>query len=611
MNKSIAILALAATALTASARYHAPYDYPRVLWDISSEQRIFETGNYARLITLQDGRLIAAAESYGPNGIKVCYSNDNGDRWTTPELIAPNPVNNISNCVPDLIQLTDGTIIVGYNPRPHGDYTVDRRFGIRCVRSTDNGETWSDPIYIYDASHTFEDGCWEPSFLEMPDGELHCYFANEHPYTSSGEQEISLCRSFDKGLTWSAPERVTFRAGHRDGMPSAIITAAGDIVVIVEDNGQPGYNGFRATTMRCTVEQNWHDCWVDGNSPNRHMIFANNTDKQNLSAAPYIRRLRNDYTLASWQGTNPLTGGLDMFTAVGNKDALRFKQVAQPFHTTDGDRQWNSVNVAFDNRVFALSSHGGIYLMKGSVIDYVKADFGTPTIDASYSKDPWTSPRCEQIVLGQSARTRGAFDFLYDNECLYMLAFVSDNDQITDRDTDRDGVYLTIDTTNNPDNYPQDGMYRIFFDIDGSVKMQEGHNNRWNASEASLDGIRKEFKIGRTYYVLEVAIPWSVFGWGGPRVEQTMRMNIEINDIRKKELRVEGFPDAVSRQSWTWPEFRLTPSENVGIVAAEADASGADAPVEWFNLQGLPVANPAGGIFIRRQGTKVTKEFLK
>ena len=42
-------------------------------------------------------------------------------------------------------------------------------------------------------------------------------------------------------------------------------------------------------------------------------------------------------------------------------------------------------------------------------------------------------------------------------------------------------------------------------------------------------------------------------------------------------------------------------------ISAEADA---DAPVEFYDLQGRMVANPQGGIFIRRQGNKVTKVAL-
>lgn len=54
--------------------------------------------------------------------------------------------------------------------------------------------------------------------------------------------------------------------------------------------------------------------------------------------------------------------------------------------------------------------------------------------------------------------------------------------------------------------------------------------------------------------------------------------------------------------------FLYTPAptaiENVG---ADTDA---DAPVEYYNLQGVRVENPAGGLFIRRQGNKVEKVIL-
>ncbi len=35
-----------------------------------------------------------------------------------------------------------------------------------------------------------------------------------------------------------------------------------------------------------------------------------------------------------------------------------------------------------------------------------------------------------------------------------------------------------------------------------------------------------------------------------------------------------------------------------------------NAPVEYFNLQGIRVANPENGVFIRRQGSSVSKVVL-
>ena len=42
-----------------------------------------------------------------------------------------------------------------------------------------------------------------------------------------------------------------------------------------------------------------------------------------------------------------------------------------------------------------------------------------------------------------------------------------------------------------------------------------------------------------------------------------------------------------------------------GVIAEE------NAPVEYFNLQGVRVDNPSNGIFIKRQGSKVSKVVVK
>lgn len=58
-------------------------------------------------------------------------------------------------------------------------------------------------------------------------------------------------------------------------------------------------------------------------------------------------------------------------------------------------------------------------------------------------------------------------------------------------------------------------------------------------------------------------------------------------------------------------------SESVTIMISEIDPSGLvniaadqNAPVEYFNLQGMKVENPAAGLYIKRQGNTVTKVVL-
>ena len=53
--------------------------------------------------------------------------------------------------------------------------------------------------------------------------------------------------------------------------------------------------------------------------------------------------------------------------------------------------------------------------------------------------------------------------------------------------------------------------------------------------------------------------------------------------------------------------FAVASTSGVGSIEAE----NADAPVKYYNLQGVEVANPSNGIFIKVQGTKATKEYVK
>lgn len=60
------------------------------------------------------------------------------------------------------------------------------------------------------------------------------------------------------------------------------------------------------------------------------------------------------------------------------------------------------------------------------------------------------------------------------------------------------------------------------------------------------------------------------------------------------------------------PQLLLTSVVKMESTAIEdIDIDSVNAPVEYFNLQGVRVANPENGLFIRRQGNKVTKVIIK
>ena len=542
------------------------YQRSRIFWDMSSRRTVFGSGGYARIIQLHDGRLLATCES---GGIVIAFSDDNGNTWGSPVRIVNN-VNRVPNCVPDLIQLSDGTIIVAYNPRPSAPYTTGRKFGIRCKRSVDNGATWSDEIFVNDARHTFEDGCWEPSMLELPSGELQLYFADEGPYTSSNEQQISLCRSFDGGKTWSAAQKVSFRAGYRDGMPSPVLLSDhSSIVIAIEDNGWPGIGDFFPTTVRCPLADNWSGgFFVDSNSAMRQKAHNVSAAK---GGAPYIRVLPWGETVLSWQSYYNNGDKLNMLTAVGDENATDFKALTHPFVIgSDQQALWNSLAVIDTGVVVAVSGIGGkVEMIKGYPMRQFEATKATPAVDGKVSADDvYVRPSANQVTMGFRNNLPTAADFAYDAENLYFVATVDDDTRSADG-TSGDGVRLSLDVRDTPTSSVSGETVRLFMGRDGSSTAWLGTGGTWKA--VTYDGIVVKKSDNGVRYTVETAIPWAMLGLESAPMGRHMSVNIEVQNKRPSGIVTERINDTRPSAPTTWMGFWLREaggSTGVGHVTA-------------------------------------------
>ena len=58
-----------------------------------------------------------------------------------------------------------------------------------------------------------------------------------------------------------------------------------------------------------------------------------------------------------------------------------------------------------------------------------------------------------------------------------------------------------------------------------------------------------------------------------------------------------------------WAKFNLVKASEAGIEGVEIDSN--NAPAVYYNLQGVKVANPENGVFIKVQGGKVSKVLVK
>lgn len=330
-------------------------------WDVTSLLRVAEEGGYPRLRRLSDRSLLIVYENW--SGFVVLQrSHDRGQSWSEPEIVfekftyvdsvtSQSTIVNIAN--PEFIQLENGDILLATNLRPATEGLYP--FSIALQRSMDNGKSWSDPSILYQASSYFRDGCWEPSFLLLPDGALHIYFANESPYRESDEQEISMLNSYDNGYTWSRDHTtVSFRGGYRDGMPVPVRDDS-HIYLVIEDN----YSGqFKPYIIKSDIENAWEQP-VFGNSPDRNNALLASLPDSVYAGAPYMIRTEEGVYLLSYQTTEHRSPNWILSTMevqISNSPS-HFKNPTRPFCVPlNKSAKWNSLAYIGNHTVIALTS---------------------------------------------------------------------------------------------------------------------------------------------------------------------------------------------------------------------------------------------------------------
>lgn len=351
----------------------------RIAWDYTSMQQIAEMGGYPRLARLKDSSVFVIYETR-TGDIHFKRSWDDGKTWSKASAVfskfayssldGKTTVVNIAN--PEVKQLQNGDIIIACNYRPRQEEIAPYSIVIR--RSLDNGRTWLPPQTLYVAAPRFGDGCWEPSLMQLPSGELQVYFANENPYRSSNEQEISMVKSLDNGQTWSSQcFTVSFRQGKRDGMPVPVLTDK-DIIVAIEDNK---IDQFKPYLVRTPISENWKQP-VLSDSENRNYALDKTITDSVYMGAPYLLKLPNNQILLSYQTNENRAHDWELSTmevTIGDQDAKSFGNRTRPFDVPlDKEAKWNSLALWDKHTVVALAStnfkskHIAPWIIKGYII---------------------------------------------------------------------------------------------------------------------------------------------------------------------------------------------------------------------------------------------------
>lgn len=320
-----------------------PATAPRIEWDTHTLTLVAEGGWYGRIRRVKGPRLICAYEHRG--GVRVSHSADNGKSWKPGALAARIAYGHAAN--PELLVTRGSGVLLFVNERPSDGV---HPFAISMARSTDGGQTWSDLQVLYAADTRFENGCWEPAAVQMPDGEIRVVFANESPYRETHEQEISMMVSRDGGQTWSPLRAVSFRPRARDGMPvPALLGPKREMHVAIEDSGLSGL-------MKPVIVRVGDALPVSPGSPDRWAALAEQPAPEVNVAAPYLVAMPTGVTVLSSQSSE---GGRKprMVVYLGDRQARGFGSMSEPFAMAgDADGMWNSLFVKSRNVVTAVSS---------------------------------------------------------------------------------------------------------------------------------------------------------------------------------------------------------------------------------------------------------------
>lgn len=278
---------------------------------------------YGRARRLDDGRLMISYSNTWT--ARVRFSSDDGATWSAAKDVVKSYKSDdltyrMDN--PEFAQLSatnphhPGRIIFAVNERVTGaDGKAAYPYHISVCTSDDRGATWSSLVKLYSSNSV--SGCYEPFVLELPDGTVQIYFADETPYAydSITYQNISVIESKDGGETWGSKRIVSYAYGCRDGMPTATIFD-GNIYVAVEANGNGAL--FYPQIVYTPVSENWK-ATVGINSAYRFDPFkVSLASKVIYSGAPYLIQTDNWFVL-SYQ----TTGGAPQST-----HAERYKHTA-------------------------------------------------------------------------------------------------------------------------------------------------------------------------------------------------------------------------------------------------------------------------------------------
>lgn len=477
------------TYVTLSTAVQATYPrYPRVKWMKNKDYILFYHNGSANsnigascvyAISSDMKQWTYKGKLFENYGIIDCKGNANERRY--------------ANC--DGLVLSNGDILAVASYRADKGYRdLPKDAGIELKRSTNNGVTWSKAIEIYQGVN------WEPYLLELPSGELHCYFTDSSRTGLEGrgtDTGTAMVVSTDGGMTWkpdsgSLPYYVLRMRWEKDGivgynhqMPSVVrLNDNRGLVAALETN----YLGKYYISLCYSDKDQWEHLAADQEGP------ADSHNRAFSGMAPYLGQFPSGETILSYESSKQYC------LKVGDATARNFGVVYQPF----SGGYWASLQVMDSHHLLGVmpkTSAGPIQMAQFVLNHRIEAVRRNVKVDGSNAE--WADTD-HAIFVGEKSQVQGVLRSSCDDKNVYFLVEVLDRSLLA-------SDYATIYISSANKNKLEDGARRIQVSMNG-LKSSETYSSKWNNADLGVQvktfvcDDTNEGRIDNYGYIAEVSI---------------------------------------------------------------------------------------------------------
>ena len=494
-----------------------------------------DSPNYARLKRLADGSWILItheADAKNSVGWDVHYSTSQDlKKWTYRGMLferylfntsyKPNDKRVFSNG--NAIVLSDGELLVFASYRDnlaYKDFKFRNNSGIILIRSKDNGRTWSKPQEIYHGTN------WEPHMLELPSGELQCYFTESRPWITDGHSGTSMIVSKDKGRTWSPglneePRRIIRQKWYNQDMEKTLYTD--QMPVVIRLNNSDKLVAALESSVSCVNKNTIYNISLaytgdDGIWQDLKEEELGPADRQDNvfepgSAAPFIVQFPSGETIISYGYNNRL------MMRVGDTEARKF---SEPVNSIQGTGYWGCMELNGSHEVVAAMRNSNnangkvsIELACFELNHRISATRRNVAVDADNAE--WMKTD-DALFVGEKSQAQATLRCSYDDDNVYFLVEVMD-EQITEEDY----VNVLLSPSNESNGLTSESRY-ISVSRNGLKGSGIYNNGNWEDSDfgitaqAACDGTVSDNLDTDNGYLVEIAVPKSSLALGSGEI---------------------------------------------------------------------------------------------